>query len=126
MSNGLLLLDRPRQVSRDFGRDGFLESLSENLPALKTTGKSKVGQRNGTTPSRSIVVNEKKVRVLPGVRKVTAGALKVLAGIYRGMVLFVRSGDNWQRVQDSHEIDLGNSDRFETREVRTVARFNRD
>ena len=72
--------------------------------------ETKLSLRDGRTGT----VNGTEVQVPHGIaRRVTAGAIKALAGLYRGMILFMAVGDGWQRLQDTEVVDL--SDRQDYR-----------
>lgn len=56
---------------------------------------------------QEVTVNGRNVPIPLGVgRKVTAETIKVLAGIYRGMILFISSSKGWRRLGDKEEVDL--------------------
>ena len=65
---------------------------------------------------RSLVVDNKEVEIPPEVkRRMTVAALKVLAEIYRGLVVFVQTGNGWKRLKDSDVIDLEGKPAFQSK-----------
>ncbi|MFB0562983.1 MAG: hypothetical protein ACETWM_17430 [Candidatus Lokiarchaeia archaeon] len=67
---------------------------------------------------RSLVVNGKEVDIPTEVkRRMTVAALKVLAEIYRGLAVFIETGNGWQRLRDSDVIDIEAKPAFQAKEV---------
>lgn len=67
---------------------------------------------------RSLVVNGKEVDIPPEVkRRMTVAALKVMAEIYRGLAVFIETGNGWQRLRDSDVIDIEAKPAFQAKEV---------
>ena len=66
---------------------------------------------------RSLVVDGREVRIPPEVkRKMSVAALKSLAEIYRGLVVFMQEGNAWKRMKDSDVIDMEGKQNFQARE----------
>jgi hypothetical protein len=75
--------------------------------------------------SAEIAYSGKNITVLPGVRRATGAALKTMLGIYRRMVLFLKEGENWRRIDDNQVVDLS-ANREAKAEFNSVPRVSRD
>ena len=78
-----------------------LPSLIESLPVKR---------------ERSLVVDNKEVEIPPEVeRRMTVAALKVLAEIYRGLVVFMQTRKGWKRLKDNDVIELEGKQAFQAK-----------
>jgi hypothetical protein len=66
---------------------------------------------------KSFVMNGQKVNLPVGVdATLTVAEIKQVAGVYRGMVVFVSDGKSWKQVRDTEKIDLTRPQELESRE----------
>jgi hypothetical protein len=87
---------RPVSVERS-----ALPSLVEDFPVKR---------------ERIVVVDNKEIQVPPEVkRKMTVAALKILAEIYRGLVVFMQTGNGWKKMRDSDVIEMEGDKNFQSR-----------
>ena len=74
--------------------------------------------------SRAVKLNGKRIGIPIGIgKKVTGEAIKALAGIYQGMVLFIKSKNGAQRIEDKQAVELKDGQEYE---VQPVPRLTRD
>lgn len=77
-----------------------------------------------------VEIDGENVRLPVGLpNRLTGLQLKALSGKYKGMLLFWKKGDSWQRLGDNDVIETTTDDiRLKTQQpvVRTAPRFHRD
>lgn len=74
-------------------------------------------------------VDGQKIRVPVGIGKyLTGSGIKALCQKYKGLLLFFRTGENWQRVGDNEVLELTDDTKLKTERpvVRTAPRFHAD
>jgi hypothetical protein len=117
VTSGELKLDLPTPFIPDAGQRpkiSFYSPVSTEQPKPALSLKD----------SRTITVNGKEVRLPEGVMgSVTGSAFKALAGIYQGMLLFIKTGKSSVRVDDDQAVKLVDGQQYE---VQPVPRLTRD
>jgi hypothetical protein len=68
--------------------------------------------------SRSIVVDGRPAQLPLGTGKqCTGAAIKALAGVYRGRILFIQEGRQWRRLNDDEAVELADKQSYRTEEA---------
>jgi hypothetical protein len=107
-------------------QDMFTRIIQEqqNLPVPVEEGKplaSRVHKDIASmrlSDSRSIVVDGRPAQLPLGTGKqCTGAAIKALAGVYRGRILFLQEGQQWRRLNDDEVVELADKQSYRTEEA---------
>ena len=105
--------------------DMFIRIIQEgeNLPAPVERGKPLADRVRKEMPSmslrdsRAIVVDGRQAELPLGVgNRCTGSAIKALAGVYRGRILFIQEGEQWRRVNDDQVVEMADKQSYRTEE----------
>lgn len=106
-------------------KDMFTRIIQEGqfLPVPVEQGKPLAARVRKEMPSlrlsdgRSIEVDGQQAELPLGVRRsCTGAAIKALAGVYRGRILFIQEGEEWKRVNDEEVVEIADKQTYRTEE----------
>lgn len=93
----------------------------ENLPVPVDQGRPLADRISKGTPAlkladgRALVVDGQNVELPMGSsERLTGAAIKAVAGIYRGRILFIRQDEHWRRVSDEEPVKVSDQESFRT------------
>lgn len=120
----LQTIGRPRNIQNPL-QDMFTRIIQEqqNLPVpmegkpLATRAHKDIASMR-LSDSRSVVVDGQPAQLPLGIGKqCTGAAIKALAGVYRGRILFIQEGQQWRRLNDDEVVDLADKQSYRTEEA---------
>jgi hypothetical protein len=121
----LQTIGRPRNPGNPL-LDMFTRIIQEgqNLPVPVEMGKPLASRAHqdiaslNLSDSRSIVVDGRPAQLPLGTgKKCTGAAIKALAGVYRGRILFIQEGQHWRRLNDDEVVELADKQSYRTEEA---------